>query len=70
MSQNRKKKRHGPRKKKTITSLMKEKLQRQLKNSLYKKIEDLKDNIYTSQIKDPTIKLQEKVKSKNLTFTL
>ena len=35
-----------------------------------KKIENLKMNIHTEQIKDPTKKLQEKVKTKNLHFSL
>ena len=34
------------------------------------KIEDLKENSDTTQIKDPTEKLREKVRSKNLHFTL
>ena len=35
-----------------------------------RKIEDLKDNIDSTQIKDPTEKLKEKVKNKNLHFSM
>ena len=35
-----------------------------------RKIEDLKDNIDSTQIKDPMVKLKEKVKNKNLHFSM